>query len=427
MEGRREWKGVAMMISNANASSSSSYLELTSRKSRFVSTLKQSFLALSLDLGGLLAGSIFLLFSNMFSVAPWLIMIYPSIISMRGVIGGFFSGRLSTALHLGTIRPTLLNNTRDFKILIFSVIILTVLSSITTGLLAFLINISLWRTSIIDSLGIFSAIITTMGLSLIFVSPVTIGISIMSFKYGLDPDIIVYPVMSTIGDILTTLCFVFSMNLLLIIPIGPLLTGIFDLAYILIAALLVVKHRRSRELSRTIRELLLTLIVVTLIVNLTGGLLRGISWLIKGRSEIYVLYPALMDMIGDIGSIIGSITTTRLALGTIDSSLSSIQESLPEMGGAILSSTIWFMLFSPLALYLAYGEIILKDLFALMLMLMSLNILAAPAISTLSYSLAVFTFQRGLDPDNFVIPCESTLSDSITTACLFIVIALFTW
>jgi len=342
------------------------------------------------------------------------------------VIGGFFSGRLSTALHLGTIRPSLLNNTRDFKILIFSVIILTVLSSITTGLLAFLINISLWRTSIIDSLGIFSAIITTMGLSLIFVSPVTIGISIMSFKYGLDPDIIVYPVMSTIGDILTTLCFVFSMNLLLINPIGPLLTGIFDLAYILIAAFLVVRHRRSRELSRTIREFLLTLIIVTLIVNLTGGLLRGISGLIEGRSEIYVLYPALMDMIGDIGSIIGSITTTRLALGTIDSSLRSIQKSLPEMGGALLSSSIWFMLFSPLALYLAYGGIILNDLFTLMLMLMSLNALAAPAISTLSYSLAVFTFQRGLDPDNFVIPCESTLSDSITTACLLIVITLFT-
>ncbi|HDM88539.1 MAG TPA: hypothetical protein ENG65_00920, partial [Candidatus Bathyarchaeota archaeon] len=426
-EGRREWKGVAMMISNVNASSSSgSYLELTSRKSRFISALKQSFLALSLDLGGLLAGSILLLFSNVFSVAPWFIMIYPSIISMRGVIGGFFSGRLSTALHLGTIRPSLLNNTRDFKILIFSVIILTVLSSITTGLLAFLINISLWRTSIIDSLGIFSAVITTMGLSLIFVSPVTIGISIMSFKYGLDPDIIVYPVMSTIGDILTTLCFVFSMNLL-INPIGPLLTGIFDLAYILIAAFLVVRHGRSRELSRTIREFLLTLIIVTLIVNLTGGLLRGISGLIKGRSEIYVLYPALMDMVGDIGSIIGSITTTRLALGTIDSSLRSIQDSLPEMGGALLSSTIWFMLFSPLALYLAYGGIILNDLFTLMLMLMSLNILAAPVISTLSYSLAVFTFQRGLDPDNFVIPCESTLSDSITTACLLIVITLFTW
>ncbi len=414
------------MISNANASSSSiSYLELTSRKSRFISTLKQSFLALSLDLGGLLAGSIFLLFSNMFSLAPWLIMIYPSIISMRGVIGGFFSGRLSTALHLGTIRPSFLNNTRDFEILIFSVIILTVLSSITTGLLAFLINVSLWRTDIIDSLGIFSAIITTMGLSLIFVSPVTVGISIMSFKYGLDPDIIVYPVMSTIGDILTTLCFVFSMNLLLINPIGPLITGIFDLAYILIAAFLLVRHRRSRELSRTIREFLLTLIIVTLIVNLTGGLLRGISGLIEGRSEIYVLYPALMDMIGDIGSIVGSITTTRLALGTIDSSLRSIQKSLPEMGGALLSSSMWFMLFSPLALYLAYGGIILNDLFMLMLMLMSLNILAAPAISALSYSLAVFTFQRGLDPDNFVIPCESTLSDSITTACLLIVITLF--
>ncbi|RLI41795.1 hypothetical protein DRO64_07075, partial [Candidatus Bathyarchaeota archaeon] len=218
----------------------------------------------------------------------------------------------------------------------------------------------------------------------------------------------------------------FSTNLLLINPIGPLITGIFDLAYILIAAFLVVRHRRSRELSRTIREFLLTIIIVTFIVNLTGGLLRGISGLIEGRSEIYVLYPALMDMIGDIGSIIGSITTTRLALGTIDSSLRSIHESLPEMGGALLSSSIWFMLFSPLALYLAYGGIILDDLFTLILMLMSLNILAAPAISTLSYSLAVFIFQRGLDPDNFVIPCESTLSDSITTACLLVVITLFT-
>jgi len=416
------------MISNANAASfSSSYLGLTDRKSRFTSTLKQSFLALSLDLGGILAGSILLFFSDMFSIAPWLIMIYPNIISMRGVIGGFFSGRLSTALHLGTIRPSLIDNTRDFEILIFSVIILTVLSSLTTGLLAFLINISVWGTSIVDSLGIFSVIITTMGLSLIFVSPVTIGISIMSFKYGLDPDIIVYPVMSTIGDILTTLCFVFSTNLLLLNPVGPFLTGIFDLAFILIAAFLVARHRSSRELSRTIREFLLTLVIVTLIVNLTGGLLRRISGLIEGRSEIYVLYPALMDMIGDIGSIIGSITTSRLALGTIDSSLRSILKSLPEMCGALLSSSIWFMLFSPLALYLTYGSIMLNDLFTLMLMLMSLNILAAPAISTLSYSLAVFTFRRGLDPDNFVIPCESTLSDSVTTACLLIVISLFAW
>jgi len=244
-------------------------------------------------------------------------------------------------------------------------------------------------------------------------------------KRGLDPDIIVYPIMSTLGDILVTLCFVFSLRLLFSGFLGSLSTWLFDAAFISFAIFLLAKYRKSEGLSRTVREFSLTLLVVTLIVNLTGNLLGRISKMIGKRSEIYVLYPALIDTIGDVGSIVGSTTTTKLALGTVDSSLKAIRKSLPEIGGACLSSAVWFLFFSSLSLYLAHKVIILNDLLTLAAILSSLNILAAPIMATISYSLAVLTFRNGLDPDNFVIPCESSLSDSVTTACLLLVLFLF--
>ena len=126
-----------MTTNNINESYSLTSIEaspdLARPKNRFIETFKQSFLALAFDLGGLLAGSILVAFSDVLSLAPWVLIIYPSIISMRGVIGGFFSGRLSTALHLGTVRPSFLNNTRNFRVLIYSTAILTLQSSLMMG------------------------------------------------------------------------------------------------------------------------------------------------------------------------------------------------------------------------------------------------------------------------------------------------------
>jgi mgtE-like transporter len=345
---------------------------------------------------------------------------------MRGVIGGFFSGRLSTALHLGTVKPSFLGNTGYFRVLVYSTVILTFQSSLMIGALAYFINVSLLGAGAVEALSIFSAILTTMGLSLLFVSPVTIGISILSFKRGLDPDIIVYPVMSTLGDILVTICFVLSLKMIFSGFLGSLATWLFDTAFLAFVIVLLVKNRRAEGLSRIIKEFSLTLIVVALIVNVTGNLLGRISELIGRKKEIYVLYPALIDTIGDVGSIVGSTMTTKLALGTADSTFKSIKNNLPEIGGVLISSAAWFLLFSSASLYLVHGRIVLNDLLVLAAILSSLNILAGPIMATVSYSLAVVTFRNGLDPDNFVIPCESSLSDSVTTGCLLLVLYIFT-
>ena len=74
----------------------------------------QSLLSLSFDLGGMLAGTALAIYLNVFSLFPWSFILYPGILSIRGAIGGIFCGRLSTGLHLGTIRDRLLGNTRHF-------------------------------------------------------------------------------------------------------------------------------------------------------------------------------------------------------------------------------------------------------------------------------------------------------------------------
>ena len=75
---------------------------------RFLITFKQSFFTLLFDLGGIIAGLIVASSFSIFSSEGWIIVIYPGILSMRGVIGGLFAGRLSTGMHLGTIKTGIL-------------------------------------------------------------------------------------------------------------------------------------------------------------------------------------------------------------------------------------------------------------------------------------------------------------------------------
>jgi len=42
-----------------------------------------------------------------------------------------------------------------------------------------------------------------------------------------------------------------------------------------------------------------------------------------------------------------------------------------------------------------------------------------------SFSVGITTFRLGLDPDNFVIPFETSLADSLTTVILYFMIMLW--
>jgi cation transporter-like permease len=76
----------------------------------FFRLLKETSVAYFFGLGGLFAGFILASYLGVFKLAPWTIALYPALVSAKGVTGGLLSGRLSTALHLGTMRPSFFAN-----------------------------------------------------------------------------------------------------------------------------------------------------------------------------------------------------------------------------------------------------------------------------------------------------------------------------
>ena len=389
----------------------------------FLSSFGQSILSLSFNFGGLLAGALTVYF-GVYSLAPWSIALFPGILSVRGAIGGLFSGHLSTDLHLGTIKASYTNNTKNFYTLLRSVIVLALISGVMIGLSTSIFGLFLWNATLTDFVEIISVVVATMGLSVLFIPPLTLGVSVIAFRRGLDPDVIVYPIISTMSDIVDTLCYVFCLNIFFkVSSFGNYLIWLLDFAFLFIVIYIFVKTVKEREFTKLIKEFLLTLAAVTVIVNITGSLLVRVSEVINNRPEVYMVYPALIDTVGDVGSIIGSTVTTKLALGTIKPKLSSIKTQITAIGGAWSASLVLFVSYAALS-SVTSGVNTLGDILRFTGQLLITNIFAVSIMIFIAYSIAIFTYRRGLNPDTFVIPIESSLADTVTTAAVLLALAL---
>jgi len=389
-------------------------------KHEFTSALRQSLMAYAFNIFGIVAGTIVAYFLGIFQSIPWAFIIYPPILSARGVVGGLFCGRLSTGLHIGTVQPRFSKNTRSFYLLLYATVVLTFEASILMGLIAAaLFTVS--RSSLtLEFFSIMIVVTSTMALSLVLVSPLAIVASFLSFKHGLNPDIVLYPVESTIADLLITLLYVGVLN----VYASNGLEGRYILASISLTLLFctiyyTIRNLREREFVKTLKESLLTIILVSIIINIAGSTFGKISEVVEERREIYTVYPALIDTIGDVGSVVGSTATTKLALGILKPSFSSIKHHFLEVSSAWTASLIMYCVYSILSL-IVQGIFTLPNFLSFTALLLIANTIAASCIILVSYSVAILTYQKGFDPDNFEIPIESSLADSLTSIALLI-------
>ncbi|MEM0357733.1 MAG: magnesium transporter [Candidatus Bathyarchaeia archaeon] len=402
---------------------------MISAKTEFAKTLKQSVMAYAFNIFGISAGAIVAYHSGLFQLVPWAVVIYPPILSARGVIGGLFCGRLSTALHLGTIQPRFFGNTKSFYLLFQAMVFLTFEASLFMGLVAVLFR-TFSGKFVGEMWDMINVLMATMAIALIVISPLTLTVSFLSFKHGLDPDIILYPVESTVSDFLITAIYISVLQLYLLHSVFWYFLFAVSLTLSFAALYIFAKNMQEPEFAKTLKESLLTLVIVSFIINIAGTVLGRVDELIRERREIYeaypvyVVYPALIDTIGDVGSVVGSTATTKLALGTLKASLSSIKDHLTEVSGAWAASMIMYFAYSILALSIR-GMLSLVNIAKFSLLLFTVNVLAAALIILVSFSVAVITYQRGLDPDNFEIPIESSLADTLTTISLLV--ALTVW
>jgi mgtE-like transporter len=304
-----------------------------------------------------------------------------------------------------------------------SVIAITLQTSILLGVASVLFGSLLWGITAADYVNVFLIILATMSIGMV-TSLITMQVAFFSFKKAWDPDVIVYPVMSTIADITMTVCFVLVLSLFFQLGFfGRIAVALFGLTLVIATLVILPKCIHDKQFTKTIKETLSTLLAIAVIVNVTGTVLRQISETISSRKEIFTVYPALIDTVGDVGSVVGSTATTKLVLGLVDPVFSSIKKHAPRILATWVASLIMFIMYAVLSLVTQAGPLN-RSFLSFILLLLTTNLIAVFSIVIISFAIAIATFRKGLDPDNFVIPIESSLADSITTAALLIALLL---
>jgi mgtE-like transporter len=383
---------------------------------------KEASLAYSFDIGALFAGFLVAYQLGIFRLSPWALALYPTLISTK-VISGLLSGRLSTALHLGTIDPQFSGNTKSFYKLVDAIIVLTLVTSTMISLISLFIGYLLWGITFADFPAILSVIVATMAIGLLSCI-VTIKVAFVSFKRGLDPDIVVYPIISSAVTIFITLCYIGVLNLFFILPyLGRSVILAIGFTHVFLVFYLIIRNRKDPEFLQNIREPLIMLAFVAMMVTLTGTLFRGISNFAEDRKEIYTIYPAIINTISNVGSVVGSTSTTKLALGLLTPTFSSIKKHAKNIASA---GTASFMIFTVLALIslIVKGVFRLPNVLSFIEIIWLSNVMAVVIITLLSYGISILTFKRGLDPDNFVIPVETSFATMVTSTALLLALLI---
>jgi mgtE-like transporter len=301
---------------------------------------------------------------------------------------------------------------------------MTLIISVVMSLISLIFGTVFWGAKVTDFLDIVFVVIATMALGLTL-SIVTIKVAFVTFKRGLDPDIVVYPIMSTTADIFITICYIIILNAFFVFDfVGKSVIAVIILVHLLLVLYMIPKNFREQDFRKNLKESLYTILFVSIIVNITGTVLKSIGTVVENRKgTIITVFPALIDMVGDVGSVVGSTATTKLALGLLRPSLSSIRRHAKTILSAWAASIVMFFVLAVLAPALN-GTFSLSSFSNLISILLIANVIAVSAIILLSFGISILTFQKGLDPDNFVIPIESSFADSLMSIALLVALVL---
>ena len=166
--------------------------------------IKQSLpLLILLGIAEMFTGGILSNMATMFKNTPGLIVIVPAIIGLRGNINGALGSRLGSAAHLGLIDVKKVFN-KETKENVKASVVTSVGTALLLGFLGWLTSTALGYNA--NALILITVTLIAGTLAGLILALATVGIVIVAFKRGLDPDNITGPFLATFGDVVTVFC-----------------------------------------------------------------------------------------------------------------------------------------------------------------------------------------------------------------------------
>jgi len=249
-------------------------------------------------------------------------------------------------------------------------------------------------------------------------------VAIATFRKGLDPDILVYPILSSVNDIVVTTSFVATVSLLPISKKIPFLLEAVFFGITILCLFLAWRNRQNEFFSKTLREGATVVTLSSLFGSVNGIFLASMRKNLLLNPGIVILYPSLMSGLGSIGSIVGSVTTTSLALGYARSFREEVQAGLKGIFQVEVVAMLMHIVFGFIAYLIVKPASGLKGLNFLLGVALISNLSSFIVISLFALIVAFHSFKRGLNPDNVVIPAITSTSDTVATLSMLTAIAL---
>ena len=150
---------------------------------------------------GLPAGIMLAAFTDKILLVPGLFVLLPGFLALKGNIHGSLSSRITSALNLGKIKPTV--NKNDFLTEnLFASIILSLFLSFLIGFVAYGITYFVFHINNIKIiwLSVIAAILANT-----ILLPVTILSIFWLYKHGYNPDNIMGAYITSIGDVVSVI------------------------------------------------------------------------------------------------------------------------------------------------------------------------------------------------------------------------------
>ncbi|MHA1982768.1 MAG: magnesium transporter [Candidatus Hodarchaeales archaeon] len=377
----------------------------------------------------MVTGSLWALIIPIIASIVGILTLLPVIANMRGNLSGIFSSRLGTGLNLGVIKPKFSERTKDLNKTIISNIIASLFTPIWVSFIVWIFHSVITGSS--TSFGSFIIIALSASIfSLTLTIPITILFSFNIFNRGIDPDVLGYPLLSNIADIITVAGIIvgFYVNSLFYDVFLEKFSFIFEFIsiFILLSFLIYTfgrsKTRNQFEVFNLLYEIIPVLFFVSIIASLAGIIFNSnIQY-----TGIILIIPVFMAYTGATASIIGSRYTTAYFLG-------SLQSEKGRRNVYFIDPLIIFCIGIVLSTLLGLIAYSLSSLLNLTLpnknLLTYLIICWITGIITTSYSIISsliignIVFKKGIDADNIIVPFSSTTGDLI--AILAILLSLF--
>lgn len=340
---------------------------------------------------------------------PIILVILPGLMSLRGNIFGSLASRFSTMLYLGEMKPSL----RDKMVTknIFMSIVLSLLPVLFLWLVG-----SLKIRDVDIAIAVLLIILTSTIYTSLFLGYSTAFVSILPFKKGIDPDAIAAPVITSLADLVTVPLLV---GFILLFSDHKTFLAITALA-LLVFFFLWRYSKFGKEDIVTFKEITSVIMFLAMISSITGSILESYSELLERVIIFSIMYPAILDTTGNLGSIIGAKTSTKIHLGEIEKTLN--KDIAFEIG-------VYTILAYPLALLsngiaVLVGRFLLNKTMGIIPEFVLLYPILAHLVMWFAYFIAIFAEKMRLDPDNVTVPTITTLADVFSTLFVVFIIKL---